>query len=1044
MKHQLGVVLQFLVLIALPMLCYWQLQFGFPLIWMPGLLLVGVVLFTAGTWLRRVERPQIVRTSHALLVVAMLHCVAVAQDAPRRPFREAVTLAVDAEAARTLLTLEDRWAAGQWEAALDTLIELSETRGRSLVQTDAGDGGGLARYVRAQLVCDRFLAALPPDGLADYRRRIEPRAQRLWDAWTKTGDVAALQRLSDQMFYSRYGDRAAWELGQRAWDRGELSAARSHWKSLLPAENAVEAGNERRYPDSSIPPADIAARLILCDVMEGHLPAARAALARFATRYPDDTGTLAGRDGKWSDLLTAELRAAESWAPVAHEDDIPTFSGSTSRGFRSPASMDLGSELWTAALPGTRLPTVPRVSLYPTAPPLAYHPAVVDDVVYLNDGLRIFGWRLDSGLPAWGGPLNTTGQIFPAIEVEGPQEPRRPVTGAPRWTVTVDGGRLYARMGSAVTTPSPLELRDQRTELVCLDVGDGEGRLLWSKTGDDLAQALPDHDEAPLWSWEGTPVAHNGRLYAVLSRRRPQLAWSVMCLDAETGLVLWQRPVGITRPTPPDNENLATQLLLTLGDGRLFLSTDWGAIAALDAEAGHLLWAVSYESEPLRLGAGQPAPRWIGPPCLLSEGNLFAAPLDSDHVFCLDAQTGLPRWRVNLPDRIRHLLGVANGRLMLSGDALWGLDISTGDNLWNVRPTEPEQFGYGRGWLAGDVVYWPSREALSVVDQRTGQVLREQPLLTPDARRFGGNVIVSGGVLLIASADRLTAYGEYARNQDTQQQKLSRQPDDNRARRRLADIATNRGDYAIAREWLAAIEPRDAFASLSRNIDEGHRPAARSKPASTQPVALVRTERVVTSGYWTRAWHRDLSRQSERVLMPHGTPSSPEHATVLVQSATLSACDRRTGQARWTTPLDRPVLWAAYGDDLLLWATADELIAARLDSGAVVYRVPWRAELARGNGVAPSTDRLRFARCGDAVVLTDTRSGLLVCDVATGAIQWRHRFAEPPDGDTLSLGADMIGWHPDGRGLAAWRSVTTGQLVFGDKSPTEPWRRSPV
>jgi len=52
MKHQFGVVLQFLVLIALPMLCWWQLQFGFPLIWMPGLLLVGVVLFTAGTWLR--------------------------------------------------------------------------------------------------------------------------------------------------------------------------------------------------------------------------------------------------------------------------------------------------------------------------------------------------------------------------------------------------------------------------------------------------------------------------------------------------------------------------------------------------------------------------------------------------------------------------------------------------------------------------------------------------------------------------------------------------------------------------------------------------------------------------------------------------------------------------------------------------------------------------------------------------------------------------------------------------------------------------------
>ncbi len=52
MKQQLGFLMQFLVLAGLPMLCYWQLQFGFRLIWMPGLLLVGIVLFWLGTKLR--------------------------------------------------------------------------------------------------------------------------------------------------------------------------------------------------------------------------------------------------------------------------------------------------------------------------------------------------------------------------------------------------------------------------------------------------------------------------------------------------------------------------------------------------------------------------------------------------------------------------------------------------------------------------------------------------------------------------------------------------------------------------------------------------------------------------------------------------------------------------------------------------------------------------------------------------------------------------------------------------------------------------------
>jgi hypothetical protein len=52
MKHHFGVLLQVLVLAALPILCLWQLQFGFPLIWMPGLLVVGVLMFWLGTRLR--------------------------------------------------------------------------------------------------------------------------------------------------------------------------------------------------------------------------------------------------------------------------------------------------------------------------------------------------------------------------------------------------------------------------------------------------------------------------------------------------------------------------------------------------------------------------------------------------------------------------------------------------------------------------------------------------------------------------------------------------------------------------------------------------------------------------------------------------------------------------------------------------------------------------------------------------------------------------------------------------------------------------------
>lgn len=52
MRNSIGMFLQFLALVFLPLLILWQLQFGFELIYMPGLLLVGVVIFFIGHLLR--------------------------------------------------------------------------------------------------------------------------------------------------------------------------------------------------------------------------------------------------------------------------------------------------------------------------------------------------------------------------------------------------------------------------------------------------------------------------------------------------------------------------------------------------------------------------------------------------------------------------------------------------------------------------------------------------------------------------------------------------------------------------------------------------------------------------------------------------------------------------------------------------------------------------------------------------------------------------------------------------------------------------------
>ncbi len=53
MRQNLGMLMQLLVLMLLPLLIVFQLNFGMRLILMPALTLVGIAVFTLGHFLRR-------------------------------------------------------------------------------------------------------------------------------------------------------------------------------------------------------------------------------------------------------------------------------------------------------------------------------------------------------------------------------------------------------------------------------------------------------------------------------------------------------------------------------------------------------------------------------------------------------------------------------------------------------------------------------------------------------------------------------------------------------------------------------------------------------------------------------------------------------------------------------------------------------------------------------------------------------------------------------------------------------------------------------
>jgi hypothetical protein len=110
-------------------------------------------------------------------------------------------------------------------------------------------------------------------------------------------------------------------------------------------------------------------------------------------------------------------------------------------------------------------------------------------------------------------------------------------------------------------------------------------------------------------------------------------------------------------------------------------------------------------------------------------------------------------------------LGVGGGNLLASGDHLWWIDVAGGKVVSRWPDSTP--LGFGKGVLAGDKVYFPTRENIHVFDQHQprGQsvpVERQRISLSTNRGVTGGNMVVAHGLLLIATADKIFAFEQSA------------------------------------------------------------------------------------------------------------------------------------------------------------------------------------------------------------------------------------------------------------------------------------------
>lgn len=687
-----------------------------------------------------------------------------------------------AAAARRLAEVQKRVEKEEWAEAVEEYQKLLDEAGDELAALDPQRP---QHCVSVRRLCHLRLAALPPAALRLYRARVDDQAKQWLEQGTRQRDPGPLRRVVEQAFCSRAGDRALDLLGDLAFERGDFVAA-EHWWRLL-ARPASEAGAKRPelallFPDPQADVAVVRAKIVLARLFRGERAAAAAELKAFKALHGQAEGRLAGRDGPLADILQAAADAPDL-APPADDRAWPTFAGDGTRNRLFPRAPRVRwlDEPWRVPLEGK--------ADGKGAPPCAVAPAVAGDCVVVADARSVSVYDLFTGKRLGRCDLRDdlkAGGFVPEVAS---------LPGEVRYTVTVAGDRIYARLGArAVIDPRALagpradaaETSEAKADsfLVCLGLHpDGRGKLPvhWQAK----ARLL---ETDPATFFEGAPLVRDGRVYAARTRcTDPAAVTTIDCYDAETGAPRWRQAVCDAREQRESRPRYRHHLLTAAGPNVVYCSHS-GAVVALDALSGKRAWAARYPRRGERADGGA-SPRDLAP-CVYADGRLFVAPADADRVLCLDADGGGLLWE-SKPVEVLYLLGVAGGRLVFTTAAaprgIRAVDAATGRDVraW-VQPDDgsSELPSVGRGLLAGGYVFWPTQHGLRVLNQEDGQPAAA--LFVPPDNPIKGNLAVGRGCLVVATAKELLGYVPESHLLEQRQKEAADQPGAALAQYRLA------------------------------------------------------------------------------------------------------------------------------------------------------------------------------------------------------------------------------------------------------------------
>ena len=603
---------------------------------------------------------------------------------------------------RSLDRLERFLKQEQWDEAFEIAARLLQAEENVVVSlTDR-------RFISLQEYCHRLLSQLPPKPLARYRELVDAPSEAIFQRGYSARNEVLLKRVVEEYFCSSWGDDALWALGELALESGDYAQARGYWQCLLP--NSATSDSWLSFPQSEIDIADVHARLILVSIREGNWQKAKQELSELKRLYPLARGRLGGREVVYAEFLAMLLNQPQIGKQLVEDQDWPTFAGGRNR--TSVAHSDARNYNYQFSVP---LQAVPHS-----------FPVVHDRQLIYQDALGIHVFDLFSG------------EVSFVLQHEVIASSENTDLGQACLSLTASRNHVFGATKNSLGTPRPKNV--QPSTLWAVDLR-REGALAFkaSTTSQDF-------------SFAGAPLVNDGKAYVAIRRNGRNAHIGIACYSIASGKQLWQHWLcQANTPATRWSRDVVTALL-TMDAGRIYLVTNLGAVVAVRAVDGRVLWARSYNriAEPLTVAAK--STYYCGPnPGVYYHGKLFALPTDSQKLLVLDAVTGTLDWSFALSSDKALLVGAVAGKLILSDAGLKILDVQTGELMLESRDLPL----HGRAVVTRESILWPSAGKIHLLDLESGLSDNTSLSLPYDSPV---NLILARDFLIAAQPEALTIF----------------------------------------------------------------------------------------------------------------------------------------------------------------------------------------------------------------------------------------------------------------------------------------------